>query len=250
MKTLFHLIDLSKEIALGSEQKILPAEEFSQIVGLEELIHRFEEEKKKAQKERAREKREQKKQEREYRKQVVQECELLKEEGEREGFARGFESGMEKWMGAICALEEKNQKMGKEWEAVVGKLALKAAKRIVGEAIETNSALICDVIGHHTKQLAQCSRVVIYVHPSHITDLEENRERVRSLFERLESLSFQPKEDVEPGGCLIETEVGILDARLEKLWETIEKLFSYSLMKEEIQRERKERDESEIEDEQ
>jgi type III secretion protein L len=60
--------------------------------------------------------------------------------------------------------------------------------------------------------------------------LEKHKQRLRDLFEHLEGLSIRPREDIAPGGCVIETEIGIINAQMDHRWQVLEKAFE-ALMK-------------------
>jgi type III secretion protein L len=60
--------------------------------------------------------------------------------------------------------------------------------------------------------------------------LEAAKSQIKKVFEHLESLSIQERSDIEPGGCMIETEAGIINAQLENQWRSLEIAFE-SFMK-------------------
>jgi type III secretion protein L len=55
--------------------------------------------------------------------------------------------------------------------------------------------------------------------------VDKRKEELKKQFESLEAFSLRPREDVTPGGCIIETEVGIINATIENQWAIIEKAF-------------------------
>ncbi len=79
--------------------------------------------------------------------------------------------------------------------------------------------------------LTQHRKIAIYVNRA---DLRRSRKktnrRSRKLFDHLESFSCRNARDIEPGGCMIETEAGIINAQLENQWRALEAAFE-SFMK-------------------
>ena len=55
--------------------------------------------------------------------------------------------------------------------------------------------------------------------------VEEQRPKLKALFEHLESLAITARGDVQPGGCIIETELGIINAQLENQLQALEAVF-------------------------
>lgn len=80
------------------------------------------------------------------------------------------------------------------------------------------------------KSVAQHKKVTIYVNKADLENMEAHRNQIKELFENLESLSIRPRDDVTTGGCVIETEAGIINAQLENQWVVLERAFT-SLMK-------------------
>ena len=60
--------------------------------------------------------------------------------------------------------------------------------------------------------------------------LDKNRETIKQTLEQLEVLKIHERDDIAPGGCIIETEGGIINAQLENRWRILETAFE-SFMK-------------------
>jgi type III secretion protein L len=80
------------------------------------------------------------------------------------------------------------------------------------------------------KPVTQHRKVIIYVNKVDLEELEASKPKIKNLFEHLENLSIQERSDIEPGGCIIETEAGIINAQLENQWRSLEIAFE-SFMK-------------------
>lgn len=161
-----------------------------------------------------------------YKIEVVAESETVKEQAQREGFEEGFQ----KWVEKIAQLEEEIQKVRKDMEKQVIPVALKAAKKIVNREIELSENVIIDIVSGNLKAVAQHKKVTIYVNKKDFSILEANRTHLRQLFENLEVLSIRERADITPGGCVIETEGGIINAQLDNRWRVLEAAFE-NLMK-------------------
>jgi type III secretion protein L len=153
-----------------------------------------------------------------YRKKVAAEAEELKTRGEKEGFQAGFD----KWMEMVSYLEKEVIKVREELQKVVMPVAVKAAKKIVAAELQMNPQVTLEIVASTLKTIAQHKRIVIYVGKQDFELVESSKSQLRSIFEELESLSIRERDDIEPGGCVIETEVGIINARLQDRWRTLE----------------------------
>jgi len=118
----------------------------------------------------------------------------------------------------------------RKWKKLIVDLALKAAKKIVGIELEQKPDTIIDIVSNTLKPVAQHEKITIFVHPQDIKILEENRPKLKAILEMAKSLSIEENADIKRGGCVVETEAGIINAELEHQWLALETAFK-NLMK-------------------
>lgn len=188
--------------------KIIPAESFSTLLEASDVLEQIQ------------------KDVDQYRLEVAKECEQLKENAQKEGYDEGFK----KWAEHLARLENEINLVHKEIQQMIIPVALKAAKKIVGREVELSEDIIVDIVASNLKAVSQHKKVTIYVNRKELDVLEQNRPRLRELFESLESLAIRERNDIAPGGCVIETEVGIINAQMDHRWYILEKAFE-SLLK-------------------
>lgn len=161
-----------------------------------------------------------------YKKEVVSECERLKEEAQKEG----YEAGFQEWAEHILKLENEIKSVRSEYAKALAPVALKATQKIVGKAFETTPEILYSVVENALKPVLQHKRITIYVNKDDLRILESSREKLKKIFEHIEALSIRERDDISQGGCVIETEGGIINARLENQWVVLERAFT-SLLK-------------------
>lgn len=201
-KKFFTLIK-GESVHIAPDTKILPAEAFSTLASGIDVLEQV------------------KKDADAYRLKVTAECEKVKEQAQREG----FEEGYKKWAESVARLETEITNVRKEMEKVLVPVALKASKKIVGREIEQSETAIVDIVSNTLKAVSQHKKITIYVNKQDLAALEANRNKLKQLFESLEVLSIRERGDVAPGGCIIETEAGIINAQLENQWRILENAF-------------------------
>lgn len=202
-KKFFTLIH-GDSVHLAPETKVVPASEISELQTAHEII-----EKAKTDAEL-------------YKKEVVAEIEKLKEQAQREG----FEAGFKQWVEQINSLEIEVKRVHDDMEKQVLPVALKAAKKIVNKEIELSQNAIVEIVAANLKAVSQHKQVTIYLNKKDLETVEAERPRLKQLFESLEVLSIRERSDIQPGGCIIETEVGIINAQLENRIRILENAFS------------------------
>lgn len=191
------------KIARAPRSKIVPAEEFSKLLSGQELLEHIQEEAER------------------YRQEVIAECELLKEEAERQG----FQAGLEAWSEQITHLEQEIKKVSSDVQKALAPVALQATKKLIGRELEINPDLLAEMIGRSLKSVLSHRRIVIYCNRADLPTLEKNKEMLKGGFEQLESLTIMERGDIQPGGVVIETEAGIINAQLDNQWRALAAAF-------------------------
>ncbi len=157
----------------------------------------------------------------EYRREVYMEMEQLKERAQSDGFDKGHKE----WNEQLAFLEKEVSSVHNDIEKMILPLAMKAAKKIVGEEMSLNEDSIINIVSNSLKSVTQDKKIVIYVNKDDKDKLEKKKPQLKSRFEALESFSIQDRPDIAQGGCVIETEAGIINAQLENQWRKLEAAF-------------------------
>lgn len=200
-------------VHVAPETRVISAEAFSTAADAKEMLDRVIEDAE------------------QYRQEVVKECETLKERAQKEG----FEMGYSQWVDRVTELEAEIKRVQAEVEKQVLPVALKAAKKIVNRELETSKSTILDIIKNTLKTVSQHKKINLYVNPDDFEVVERDRKELAKIFEELEALSIQPRKDVTPGGCVVETEGGIINAQLENQWLILERAFDKMMQAEAIE---------------
>jgi type III secretion protein L len=196
----FSLIS-GEEVRIKPGEKIIPAHEFSTLKSADELL-------------------------RAAKNQIA---EALQEAREK-GFKEGFEEGLSSLNQHILALDQELKVLRKEVQEKILPLSLKAARKIMGEELKMHPDRIVDIVLNSLRPVTQHRKIIIYANKTDLQHLEEEKPKLKKIFEHLDSLSIQERDDIEPGGCMIETEAGIINAQLETQWRALESAFE-SFMK-------------------
>ena len=187
---------IQHEVRLEPGRKILPAKEFTTLVKANDLL-------KKAKKE------------------ATEEAARTKEEA----FQEGFQKGLEKWNHQLAHINAELTHLREETQKHILPLALKAARKILGEELKLHPDRIVDIVLTSLKPVTQHKKITIYVNKDDLDMIEKSKAKIRKIFEHLEALSIQERDDIERGGCMIETEAGIINAQLENQWLALEPAF-------------------------
>ncbi len=191
-------------VHLAPQKKVVPASEFSKLVEADGILKQIQTE---AQ---------------DFRRQVASEGEKLKEEAEK----KGFEEGLKQWNEKIALLEKEISKVRSDMENSLVPLAMAAVKKIIGREIELKPETVVDLIATSLKSVSHHKKIALFVNKNDLEIVEKMRPQLKAIFEHLESLTIATREDVPPGGCIIETEAGIVNVGLESQLGALEAAFT------------------------
>jgi type III secretion protein L len=159
---------------------------------------------------------------------IVERKQELEEEGKKEkerGFQEGFQEGLMKFNEHVLLFQDKIKEMQYLMQQQVLPLVLKATKKIVGEQIRLEPETIIDVVMQSVKSVLHCKFIKLYLHKQDMDIVEQKKDTIKQLFDQVESFQIEERADVAPGGCVIETERGILNATLESQFRALENAF-------------------------
>lgn len=202
MRKLFSYI-FSGDLHLSSNEKVIPAKDFSSLMDAEEVLTKAIENAK------------------EKHALVEKECEDLRKKAQEEG----FQEGLIQFNSHLLDLEEQARKIYRDTQNSILKIALQAAKKIVNKELELHPETIVDIVMQALAPAKQNHRINIFVNKADKEALEQNKNQIKEIFEQLQFLGIQERADIAPGGCIIETESGIINANVENQWKALEKAF-------------------------
>lgn len=92
--------------------------------------------------------------------------------------------------------------------------------------IEKNNERIIPVLKGAIESLQKDEKMLIKISARDLAVIEELKSKSTKEFDFLSSAKLEPTEGLTPGGCIIETNYGLIDAtleeRLSKLWQSLE----------------------------
>jgi flagellar biosynthesis/type III secretory pathway protein FliH len=136
-----------------------------------------------------------------------------REEGRRQGreeFARMMEHARDLYQQTI----REREKLLTSAETELARLAIKVAEKIIGQEIRSSGEVIMGVVRQALTGIKDREEVLIRVSPDDYHIVNEDRTALARMVEGLKSFELVVDSKVEAGGCVIETNLGNVDARL------------------------------------
>ena len=153
-------------------------------------------------------------------------------DGYEKGKEEGFEAGKEEMINLILDAKNVLNQVLKERELLlrsiepeVAKLSIRIAEKIMKYQIDIDPDAVVSMIRAALDTVKQREEVVIKVNQEDYYYAKEKREVFASMVEGLKTLDILVDSSVDRGGCIIETNLGNVDARISTQIHTLELAF-------------------------
>ena len=182
---------------------------------------------------------------------MSQEAERLREKALREGYEEGYRRGAEQ--GKIEAIEAVREENIKKISSLVGlfesiheelknsldvlllaneaklvRLWEKILSRLLFQRASLDEGLVLRVLKEILARASDRERILIYLNPSDLTYAESHSDELAELLRGVKHLKFIPDDNVDKGSCVVETNLGVYDARwrtqLEQISQELDKV--------------------------
>ncbi len=153
---------------------------------------------------------------------VLSEVEGVREAAKKEGFAEGREEGMAQATERVTKLESLKDAFYQNAESEIISLVMEIAEKVVGRMVHDHREAIISIV-RQAVESALGDRVLIRLNPG---DYKKVQPQIKALQENLDKsrrLAFKEDDGISAGGCVVETEVGMIDAQLETQLRAIRK---------------------------
>ncbi|MBI2337210.1 MAG: hypothetical protein HYU97_10680 [Deltaproteobacteria bacterium] len=147
-------------------------------------------------------------------KEILNQVEGELQSKKQEGHEVGYQEGLANTTQLMVEAKKLREKLFTDNEKEMIRLVFAIAERVIGDQLKTNNEAVLGVIKQAIKE-AMGQKIVIHLNP---VDYEKAKAKEAQLFTQVESdqsIAFRVNESVAQGGCLVESEIGTLDAQLE-----------------------------------
>lgn len=139
-----------------------------------------------------------------------------------QAYREGSEKALAEFETNLIESREIRERVWRETEKDLLRLAIRLAEKIVGREIKKDQKTIVDIVANAVQNARQQEKLTIRVNPQDLPIIEKETERI-SVGSKIKFIDFAADPRVVSGGCLIESEVGTIDARLETQLRVLER---------------------------
>ena len=160
-------------------------------------------------------------------------------EGHKTGYEEGFQTAYQKGENSakeefipllqtinslIRELSEFRTMMYPKVEKEMIEMITGLTKKILQHEINTNEDSVKQMILLAINSVIDKENMTIRIHPSDKAHAEAFSPELKNLFSEIKNITFEEHPGIEKGGCVIETNFGTIDARVDQLENQIEKI--------------------------
>jgi len=159
-------------------------------------------------------------------------ADMLHDGAQQQGYSDGLQRAQaevqEHLMAAIAALTEAQQQrheIADQNEAALADLALRIARKVIGEHLEADPAIVARIVQTTIAELEPTTSLAVHVHPADVELVEAHRPELERLVKGSGRVTVVADGSVDRGGCILVSPVGEVDARIQTKLSVLETAF-------------------------
>lgn len=156
---------------------------------------------------------------------IIEEANLradeIRQKSVQEGIEKGIKQGEEQVTDTMSsALETLNEavkerkKIIKDSEAELVRLAIKIAEHVIHKEVTVDKEIVMSIIADALGKMSDRENIIIRVSKEDAEYVKKFKDKIAGMMDGVKSISIIEDSFMEPGGCVIETNLGYVDARI------------------------------------
>jgi len=165
------------------------------------------------------------------------ELDKLSQSVQQEAYEKGFNTGKEEGIktgeeiikktlveiqNVLIEAKHKREEIIQTNQEIIINLALMIAKKIIKTELVTNKEAILKNLKQALRKVRDKEKIKVKVNPVHLAELGLRKEELLAQVSGIEGIDFEEDKSIEPGGCIIETNFGLIDATISSQLEIVQ----------------------------
>jgi type III secretion protein L len=136
----------------------------------------------------------------------------------------GYERGLQQWNGAVADVNAARDRYLAENEPELIRLAVRIAQKIIGAELRVNPEAIVSIARECLQGVRRERSLTLRVPPADVDLVRRTIDVLREAVGPHRSIEVVGDPAVGSGGCIVESEYGVIDARLETQMRCLEEI--------------------------
>jgi flagellar biosynthesis/type III secretory pathway protein FliH len=153
------------------------------------------------------------------------EAENVREEAKQAGYEEGRAETGERVAEALETLNQavkERKKIIKEAEPEILRLAIRVAEQIIKSEVSLHRDVCLNIVAEAIARVSDREQIIVRVNREDAEYLKRYKDRLTGMLDGVKSFSVLEDPHVEAGGCVIETNLGFIDAKISTKLKSIE----------------------------
>jgi type III secretion protein L len=142
---------------------------------------------------------------------ALRERDKIREQARQEGNTEGLAA----WNDILVRTTTRANELTKNWEETMLQLSVHIARKIIGEELTLRPDAIVTIVREVIKGTRTGKRISMQVNDGEVRSVRMQVDHLKQFLGGGSEIEVVSSATVAPGGCVIESELGIIDARLE-----------------------------------
>jgi len=144
------------------------------------------------------------------------------EEEKMRGYHEGREEGLASVTSHLAAFERVKDEFYRKIEGDILRLVMTISEKVIGTIVSEHAEAVRSIV-KNAIDASLGDRILVRLNPEDYKVMVSEGYRYSDDFDRAKRIVFKEDESISRGGCIVETEIGTIDARLETQLEAIKK---------------------------
>lgn len=157
--------------------------------------------------------------------QAQAQAQAIEDEAREEGRREGREEAAARIEEALQALNQavkERKKIIRDAESEILRLSLRIAEQIIRSEVSLHRDVSLNIVSEAIGRVSDREQIIVRVNREDAEYLKRYKDRLAGMLDGVKSFSIIEDSNIEPGGCVIETNLGFIDARISTKLKSIE----------------------------
>ena len=158
---------------------------------------------------------------------AMNEAENIREESRQSGYEEGKAEAGERLKEALETLNQaaiERKIIIKEAEPEILRLAIRVAEQIIKSEVSLHRDVCLNIVAEAIARVSDREQIIVRVNHEDAEYLKRFKDRLASMMDGVKSFSILEDPNVEAGGCVVETNLGFIDAKISTKLKSIEEV--------------------------
>lgn len=152
---------------------------------------------------------------------IIEEAREQADETRQHGFREGREEALAKFANELAKALLEVEKMAQRLEPQYVELITACVEKVINLELKVHPEAIVGVVRGALADARQQREIIVRVNPADVDALEQNKSRLMEVLARAHTIEVRPDAKVRRGGCVVVTELGAIDASLDRQLEAL-----------------------------